>query len=64
MSNERTSKKDLFVQKISSKIFNYKNDYGTLVFTLKFNSGDASVLTINTEERIMPNDKEKPKVSG
>lgn len=64
MSNERTSKKDLFVQKISSKIFNYKNDYGTLIFTLKFNSGEASVLTINTEERIMPNDKEKPKVSG
>lgn len=47
--------KDLFANRIAREIFNYPNDYGILTFTVKFNYGNASCLTINKEEKISLN---------
>jgi hypothetical protein len=44
--------KDYFVKKISKEIFNYPKKFGVLTFTVKFNSGVASSLTISSEEKI------------
>ena len=44
--------KDIFAQRITKEIFNYRKDFGVLTFIVRFNSGKAASLSIIEEERI------------
>ncbi|OJF75882.1 MAG: hypothetical protein BKP49_10515 [Treponema sp. CETP13] len=60
--NSNPTLKDVFAKKIASEIFNYRKNFGVLTFTVKFNSGVASSLIINSEEHINLSTLHKKKV--
>jgi len=50
--NNKPTTKDVFLKEIQKNIYAYDKEFGSLIFTVKFNSGIASALIIDEQKSI------------